>query len=93
MQEHMPCTFTYPAPCMTMHFPAGILFTSSAAAKIASRLTVSKTFFCVTADPPSFMMTSTPHLSAIGISKITDYDRHLRCSLQSIAFRKLVPAH
>ena len=54
----------YPAPCMTMHFPF-ICFTSLAAARIASCLTVSNVFFCVTAQPPSFTITSTSHLSAI----------------------------
>ena len=49
---------------MTMHFPF-ICFTSLAAARIASCLTVSNVFFCVTAQPPSFTITSTSHLSAI----------------------------
>lgn len=55
---------SYPAPWMTTHFPL-ICFTNLAAAWIASGLTVSSFFLFVTAQPPSLMITSTSHLSAI----------------------------
>lgn len=70
----------YPAPCMTMHFPF-ICFTSLAAARIASCLTVSNVFFCVTAQPPSFTITSTSHLSAITT------DEKAKCEIcQAVSF-------
>lgn len=70
---------SHPAPWTTIHFPF-IFFTSFAAASIASWLIVSKVFLCVTADPPSLMITSKSTLQAMfrpnAESKLTRRSRH-----------------
>lgn len=70
---------SHPAPWTTIHFPF-IFFTSFAAASIASWLIVSKVFLCVTADPPSLMITSKSTLQAMfrpnAETKLTRRSRH-----------------
>lgn len=79
----------YPAPCMTMHLPF-ICFTSLAAARIASCLTVSNVSFCVTAEPPSLIIASTSHLSAITITSNTSFfrrtDEKTKCEICQACF-------
>lgn len=81
----------YPAPCMTMHFPF-ICFTSLAAARIASCLTVSNLFFCVTAQPPSFTITSTSHLSAITTDEKAKCEICQACFFHPDSLVSLVPS-